>query len=167
MGRRKASVVRVKQATENELAQMGNNSGSELTYLYIFHCVNARITKHAVWSTQSAPVVSLALSFNYSTRVAITWAVCCTHFSWAEMPSSLPTIVRGHDIDRFVVRALDRMASVLTDSQQPATIPCPTHTAVWNLFGRRDKITAPLYDYWPYLPSFSFRVFTAFYRTMI
>ena len=46
------------------------------------------------------------------------------------MPASLPTIVRGHDIDRFVGGALDQMASVLTDSQQPATIPCPTHTAV-------------------------------------
>lgn len=35
MGRRKASVVRVKQATGNELAQMGNNSRSK-SYLPLY-----------------------------------------------------------------------------------------------------------------------------------
>ena len=53
MGRRKASVMRVKQATGNELAQMGNNSRSK-SYLplYISVCQRkdhqTRCSKHSV-----------------------------------------------------------------------------------------------------------------------
>ena len=130
MGSREAPAV-LPWALRMRLGSRGANS--ELTYLYIFLCVNTRIAKHAVWSTQSASSVPLALSLNYSSRVAITWAVCGAHSSSTEMLPCLPTIVRGHDIDSFVVWALDHMASVLTDGQQPATIPCPWYTAVWHL----------------------------------
>ena len=60
------------------------------------------------------------------------------------MLSCLPTIVRGHDIDSFVVRALDHMASVFTDVQQPATIPCPWYTAVWHL--KTQLLLEPLFS---------------------
>ena len=130
MGSREAPAI-LPWALGMRLGSRGVNS--EPTYLYIFLCVNARIAKHAVWSTQSASSVPLALSLNYGSRVSITWAVYGAHSSSTEMLRCLPTIVRGHDIDSFVVRALDHMASVLTDGQQPATIPCPWYTTVWHL----------------------------------